>query len=68
MRPKDRISDEIVGFAGCVPADLTLMIACPEFSPTGRAGLPNQPLGFEIIELVIFFAHGKPRVITIFAR
>jgi hypothetical protein len=57
MGLKDRVADEIIGFARGVPADLPCCVPCPEGRPAAFADLTGKSLGFEIVELVFLFEH-----------
>jgi hypothetical protein len=58
MGLKDRAADEIIGLAGCIPADLPRSVTGPERRPAAFTDLPGKSLGLEIIELVFIFKHG----------
>jgi hypothetical protein len=62
---KDRVTDKIIWLAGGIPADFTAGIPGPECGTATLTDLPGQPMCFKIIELVFFFKHQKPRVVSI---
>ena len=57
VRSEDRVADEIIGFAGSIPADLPGAVAGPECRTADFADLADKTLGFKVIELVFLFEH-----------
>jgi hypothetical protein len=64
MALEDRAADKIIGFTGCIPADVTGAVPRPERRAAAPADPAGEPLCFKIVKLVFVFEHEKSRIVS----